>query len=224
MNTFEYQDIKLHIPDEKDITFTQFLNYLKVISNINDYDNDYLLYAYEALCDWDSGILQEIPVNKLNNLLESIYFDPNALQTQYHSNGNEILDIRKQKFMFRDINGLNDMTNAERTSIGTLIKQIQDITELYPLIVAILCRPTRKVVDKMTGEEYTYQEKLDKMTLNDVDLFDALKGRGKYISDNIDYKTGCKILSFFLNGIDSSVKSMVDLPKESKQNKKQTQE
>lgn len=215
MYKYIYEDLELEVPTEaSEIKFENYLNFLEANTNSHKYlVPSYLPILYlEKLLGLEEGDL-DIPLDDiqiLNEKMQFFYDDIIAIRNEVREDINfkHHLVLDGKDFCYRSVKGLNDMTAGEYASIDLIRMDWNDsIKELYPRLLAILVRPAKKVIDKVTGQEIWKQQSFnaDPEILND---------RIQFMKDHIDYRTAEKCIGFFLSGTKKSEEATLPYTKQ----------
>lgn len=154
----------------------------------------YLLRVIEALCSAEQGDLDDLTIDMVSDLSESVGF----LQKEPVWNNTKSIKIGDVDYVFPA--DLNKLTMGEYISIKTLQENSPSQAEAIPMIIAVILRPGRLVRDEETGKENWVQDRFD--------------------ANNIEYRKNLFLkqpvfdlmgpVSFFLNGSGLSMTNTKD--------------
>lgn len=119
----------------------------------------YLLRIIEALCDAESGDLDDLTLDMVTDLSSNVAY----LQQEPKWKNNRHIEIDGKDYVFPE--DLNKLTMGEYISIKTLQEQQTSQADLIPWLLAIILRPGKKVIDEETKAEKWVQDKFNTANL-----------------------------------------------------------
>lgn len=149
----------------------------------------YLLKLIEVLCSAESGELDDLTIDMVSELSDSVGF----LQKQPEWKNTRHIKIGDVDYVFP--NDLNKLTMGEIISIKTLQESSPSQAEAIPYIIAVILRPGRLVKDEESGKESWVQDKFD---ANNIEYRKEL-----FLQQPVFDLMGP--VSFFLNGSGTSM-------------------
>lgn len=209
MRTFKIKDKEFNVATEwSELTLRQYMSLVKVQDKYTkgEYEIEtlYMVAIFELLCNAETGELNEMDLDTLNILTESMKFVSNTPKLNHL----EHLNINGIDYVFN--HDFNTLKLSEVIAIQLLQKQFTDPIELVPQMLGVLLRPGHKVYDNETKKDVWVQDKYDSTNVEyRVNLF-------------LDNCRGVDLISatnFFLNGKEKPKK-----PLRSSMKKKETQE
>jgi hypothetical protein len=160
----------------------------------------YLMAMMEKLCGVNSGDLDDLTLDMVNELANEVGF----LQTEPKWNNTRHIDIEGQDYVFPE--DLNKLTMGEYISIKTLQEQQTSQADLIPWLLAIILRPGKKVYNEEMKKEVWVQDKFNTANLE--------FRKELFMSQPVFDLMGP--VTFFLNGNGTSMNSIKDSIPEAK--------
>ena len=154
----------------------------------------YLLKVIEVLCAAESGDLDDLTLDMVNELSKEVgYLQENPVW----SNSRHV-EIEGTDYVFPE--DLNKLTMGEYISIKTLQEQQTSQADLIPYLLAIILRPGKKEYDEETKKEFWKQ---DRFNVSNLDYRKEL-----FLKQPVFNLMGP--VSFFLNGNETYMNSIKD--------------
>lgn len=163
MKNFRLNDKDYQAPENwEEMSLKLYVNVAKLEEKKSEYllGELYLLKIVEALCDAEDGDLDDLTLEDVNDISQSIGF----LKENYNWPNVKTIDIEGTTYVFPS--DLNKLTMGEYISMKTFQENTQSQAEAIPYILAIILRPGRLITDEETGEEKWVQ---DKFTANNIE-------------------------------------------------------
>lgn len=158
MKKFELNGKEFQMPtDWSEVSLKHYVELTKLEENKSEYifGELYLLKVIEVLCGADSGELDDLTIDMVSDLSQSVGF----FQTEPKWNNTRNIKIGDVDYVFPA--DLNKLTMGEYISIKTLQENSQSQADAIPYILAVILRPGELVKNEETGKEYWVQNKFD---------------------------------------------------------------
>lgn len=158
MKKFELNGKEFQMPtDWSEVSLKHYVELTKLEENKSEYifGELYLLKVIEVLCGADSGELDDLTIDMVSDLSQSVGF----FQTEPKWNNTRNIKIGDIDYVFPA--DLNKLTMGEYISIKTLQENSQSQADAIPYILAVILRPGELVKNEETGKEYWVQNKFD---------------------------------------------------------------
>lgn len=158
MKKFELNGKSFEMPTEwSELTLRHYVELTKLEEQKSQFllGELYLLRVIEALCSAEQGDLDDLTIDMVSDLSNSVGF----LQKEPVWNNTKNIKIGDVDYVFPA--DLNKLTMGEYISIKTLQENSPSQAEAIPFIIAVILRPGRLVRDEETGKEKWQQDKFD---------------------------------------------------------------
>lgn len=192
MITFKLGEKEFNLPTEwHEITLGTYLQLSEIgksLENKYAFNELYVMRVLEILTLADSGDLDDLTIQQLNDLSEKIAF----LNVEPKFEVFQHIEIDGKDYAFPE--DLYQIKAGEYISIKTLQEHEKDPTEFYLNLLSILLRPAKQIRDLETGKEKWVQEKFNA---------DNLCFR-KDLYKKLPITKVLGTINFFLNGKDMS--------------------
>ena len=158
MKEFKIGKQEFRMPTEwKEITLATYVKMAELDEKKEDIGMPelYLLKVIEALCGVEEGDLDDLTLDMVNELSESVGFlkeEPTWSNTKH-------IKIEDIDYVFPS--DLNKLTMGEYISIKTLQDAQSTKSGIIPYILAIILRPGKLVLNEETGKEVWKQDKFN---------------------------------------------------------------
>lgn len=197
MNEFRLNEKDYKMPTEwTEMTLAHYVELSKLEESKTKYlfGELYLLKVIETLCMAESGELDDLTLDVVNELSSQLDY----LQKEPTWNNSKHIRIGEVDYVFP--HDLNKLTMGEYISMKTLQEQSLTQSDSIPLILAVILRPGKLVKDEESGKETWIQDKFD--------------------ANNIEYRKNLFMaqpvfdlmgpVTFFLNGSGTSMNNSKD--------------
>ncbi len=197
MKKFNLNDKEFQMPtDWNELTLRHYVELTKLEEQKADFllGELYLLKVIEVLCEAEAGELDDLTIDMVGDLSNSVGF----LQKEPDWKYTRSIKINDVDYVFP--NDLNKLTMGEYISIKTLQENASTQAEAIPYIIAVILRPGKLVKNEESGKETWVQDKFD--------------------ANNIEYRKDLFLkqpvfdlmgpVSFFLNGNGTSIANIKD--------------
>jgi hypothetical protein len=163
MITFNLNGKEFNLPtDWNEITLGTYLKLAEIEKNLEykyAFNELYVMRVLEIITGSESGDLDELTIQALNELSEKIVFlnaEPKYKVVQH-------IKIDDIDYAFPE--DLSQIKAGEYISIKTLQETHKDPSEFYLQLLSILLRPAKQIKNLETGKEKWVQEKFDAQNL-----------------------------------------------------------
>lgn len=217
-----YKNLTVEVPNSMDeITFGKWLEWSREAEELSKIEADTfeaqlkLFRICEILCGVEEGGLDDLEIEETTELIKIV---TQIVNTKTEYTPSEAFQIDGKWYATRNLTGMNKITNGEYISLKTLAKEYEGNQWAYfPLVVAILIRPAKKVIDTETGREIW---ELEKFSLRDIE---NLEWRAELFKQKALAKDIAPVVSFFLSLTEKSITNTeTSLEQEPQLTKKET--
>jgi hypothetical protein len=192
MLRFNLGEKEFVLPTEwEEITLGKYLSLSEIGKKLESkyaFNELYVMRVLEILTEADSGDLDDLTIQALNELSEKIAF----LSSEPKFEVFQHIEIDGKDYAFPE--DLYQIKAGEYISIKTLQENEKDPTQFYLNLLSILLRPAKRVKNLETGKESWVQEKFNAENL----CF------RKDLYKNLPITKVLGTINFFLNGKDMS--------------------
>lgn len=156
MITFELNDKKFNFPENwEEVNLKQYIEIGKLQEQRTEflYQELYLLRLLEVLTDVKEGELDDLPIEDINKLGSASLFVSKMPEM------NTVKELKIGETLYSPPDDLTKLTIGEFISLKTYQDSARTFWDAVPDMLAILWRPSEKVIDNETGKEKFIREK-----------------------------------------------------------------
>jgi hypothetical protein len=196
MKTFLIGEKEIRVPTNwEEITLRKYFTIAKLEQSKSSFafEELYMMKMIEVLCDSSEEEMDDMTLEQVTEISESLQFMSNMDDWKIHTN----INIGGVDYVFPK--DMNKLTMGEYISIKTLQENTPDTIDTIPLILGIILRPGKKIIDDY-GKEKWVQNKFD---VEGIEIRKEL-----FMDQPVSNVMGA--INFFLNGKNGSMNNIKD--------------
>ena len=196
MKTFLIGEKEIRVPTNwEEITLRKYFTIAKLEQSKSSFafEELYMMKMIEVLCDSSEEEMDDMTLEQVTEISESLQFMSNMDDWKIYTN----INIGGVDYVFPK--DMNKLTMGEYISIKTLQENTPDTIDTIPLILGIILRPGKKIIDDY-GKEKWVQNKFD---VEGIEIRKEL-----FMDQPVSNVMGA--INFFLNGKNGSMNNIKD--------------